>query len=158
MPSMMHPIWLTAVLACAAEQAQALRCVAPDPLRTFSEIAAAPEDYYVLYGELTFDEAELPEGLRAMGAGLPAPIAAQFRGKGLTQAGFTSDYISPVTLQIDCMANYCGTAQSGIDALYFVRADPTPVTMVASPCREWIFPEPTQAVLDQLTACMQGGC
>ncbi len=155
---MMKSILLAAAIAMTAGQAQALRCIAPDPLRTFSQIAAAPEDYYVLYGLLTFDEAKLPVGLREMGAGLPAPIAAQFRGKGLTQAGFTSDYISPVTLQIDCMTNYCGTAQSGIDALYFVRADPTPVTMVASPCREWIFPEPTQAVLDQLTACMQGGC
>ena len=154
----MKLVLFAASLVCFAAQAQALRCVHPEPVRRCADIAAAPEDYYVLYGTLTFDETALPQGMRATGAPLPAPITAQFTGKGLTHSGFTSDYVSPAILQIDCMANYCGTAQSGIEALYFVRASQTPVTMTAGPCGGMIFAEPSQAVLDQMTACMQGSC
>jgi hypothetical protein len=149
---MMKLIWLVFALTVAAAQAQALSCLRPDPVRTFAEIAASADDYYILYGQLTFDELGVADAERS------TQIPAQFTGKGLTQSGFTSDYTSPATVQINCIANYCGSAQSGIDALYFVRADQTPVTMVASPCGGRIFPEPTQAVLDQMTACMQGGC
>ena len=132
--------------------------IRPDPLQTFAQIAAAPEDYYVLYGTLTFDQSAVPKGLRDVTEPMPLPIPAQFTGKGLTQDGFTSDFVSPAQLQIGCVTNYCGTAQSDVMALYFVRVDQTPITMTADPCGGMIFPEPTRAVLDQMTACMQGGC
>ena len=155
----MKPLFLAASLALIAGQANALSCMRPDPISTFNRVAAAPESYYVLYGTLRFDADALPPSFVDQLGADPEPIDAFFRGKGLTRNGFTSDYISPALLQVDCVLNYCGSAQSDIEALYFVRADNDPVVMTADPCGAMIFPEPTQAVLDQLTACMQGnGC
>ena len=155
---MMKPILLALAFAALAEQAQALRCIRPNPMQTFAQIAAAPEDYYVLYGTLTFDQSIVPKGLRDVSEPMPAPIPAQFIGKGLTQDGFASDFISPVVLHITCAAHYCGSAQSGERALYFVRAEQSAITLTVGACGGTVFPAPSQAVLDQMTACMQDGC
>lgn len=145
--------------AAVAGQAAALSCIRPDPIATFNRVAAAPEDYYVLYGTLTFDEGALPAGVsdKAFADATPDPIPAFFRGKGLTREGFVSDYISPAVLQVSCAGPWCGSARSGVDAVYFVRADTDPVQMEAGACGGMIFEEPGQDVLAALTACMQGG-
>ncbi len=153
----MKHILLAVALAMISGQAQALSCIRPDPIETFKRVAAAPESYFVLYGELTFDEDLLPPGTRDISTPVPGPISANFAGTGLTKQGFTSSYVSPVTLDIQCVANWCGSARSGGDALYFVEATDPPVTMVAGACGGMIFPDPSQAVLDMLTSCMQGG-
>ena len=153
----MKPTLCAAVLAMISGQAHALSCIRPDPIETYKRVVAAPESYFVLYGELVFDESLLPLGTRNISDPLPAPIAAEFNGTGLTRQGFTSTYVSPVTLEIRCVANWCGSASSGGNALYFVEASEPPVTMVAEACSSMIFPEPSQAVLDMLTSCMQGG-
>jgi hypothetical protein len=153
----MKQILLAAALAMISGQAHALSCMRPDPIETFQQVAAAPESYYVLYGELTFDETLLPPGVLDNQARSPDPIPAQFSGKGLTQQGFTSDYVSPVTLQISCAGPWCGSARSGGNAIYFVEATNPPVTMIAGACGGRIFEDPPQAVLDMLTSCMQGG-
>lgn len=153
----MKQILCAAILAMISGQAHALSCIRPDPIETYKRVAAAPENYFVLYGELTFDESLVSAGTRTLSDPLPAPIAADFDGTGLTKQGFTASYVSPVTLEIQCIANWCGSASSGGDALYFVKAGDPPVTMVAEACSSMIFPDPSQAVLDMLTSCMQGG-
>ena len=154
----MKSIVLGICLTALASQAAALSCMRPDPIATFNQVAAAPEDYYVLYGQLTFDEGALPGGVskRDFNDPEPAPIPAFFRGKGLQRDGFTSDYISPAELQVTCAGPWCGSARSGVDAVFFVRADSNPVQMVAGACGGMIFEEPGQDVLDALTSCMQG--
>ncbi|MEO0904437.1 MAG: hypothetical protein AAFX89_06665 [Pseudomonadota bacterium] len=153
----MKSLLLAATLAMIAGQSHALSCVRPDPIDTFKRVAAAPESYFVLYGKLTFDEAELPSGVSINQSRDPAPIAARFEGKGLTRQGFTSDYYSDVTLQVTCAGPWCGSARSGIDAVYFVEATDPPVTMRAGACGGLIFEEPSDAILNMLTSCMQGG-
>lgn len=153
----MKSLLLAAALATVSAQAQALSCMRPDPIATFQQLAAAPESYFVLYGELTFDEADLPEGVSMNQFREPDPIAARFEGKGLTREGFTNDYYSDVTLQVGCAGPWCGSARSGVDAIYFVAATDPPVTMQAGPCGGMIFEEPSDAVLEMLTSCMQGG-
>ncbi len=148
---------LALCLTALATQATALSCMRPDPIQTFQWVADAPESYFVLYGQLTFDESALPAGVSDKPTREPAPIAAFFRGKGLTLDGFTADYISPAMLEIGCAGPWCGSARSGVDALYFVRADNSPVVMEAGPCGGMIFEEPDQATLDMITSCMQGG-
>ncbi|MEL7180414.1 MAG: hypothetical protein AAFN63_11330, partial [Pseudomonadota bacterium] len=59
----MKSLLLAATLAMIAGQSHALSCIRPDPIETFKRVAAAPESYFVLYGKLTFDEAELPSGV-----------------------------------------------------------------------------------------------
>ncbi len=153
----MKSVFLALGLTALATQATALSCLRPDPIETFQRVAAAPEGYFVLYGQMTFDESALPAGVSNDNVRDPDPIPARFTGKGLTIQGFTSDYISPVTLQVGCAGPWCGSARSGVDAIYFVRADDPPVTMQAGPCGGMIFEEPDQATLDMLTSCMQGG-
>lgn len=148
---------VAALLALGAGQVHALSCLRPDPLTTFQELAAAPESYFVLYGRLRFDESDLPAGVSTDQTRAPAPIRAYFAGKGLTSNGFTNTYQSEVILQVDCAGPWCGSARSGVDALYFVAAKDPPVTMQAQPCGGMIFEEPSQATLDMLTSCMQGG-
>lgn len=154
----MKPILLAAALATVSAQAHALSCMRPDPIQTFQNVAASPDGYFVLYGQLSYDESDVPvRDLAQQRAGDPPPIAARFEGKGLTRQGFTNDYVSDVRLQIGCASVWCGSARSGVDAVYFVRADDPPVTMTATPCGDMIFEEPSQATLDMLTSCMQGG-
>ncbi len=152
----MKPLLLASALAMICGQAQALSCMRPDPISTFQRVAAAPEGYYVLYGALSFDEDDLPRGSNTMQDQVIDPIPAQFRGKSLSQDGFVRDYVSPVLLQVNCLSIWCGSAQSGVDAVYFVEATEAPVTMQADPCGDMIFYEPTEAVLDMLTSCMKG--
>ncbi len=153
----MRPMIFAAMLAMIGAQANALSCMRPDPITTFKQVAAAPENYFVLYGELTFDEGLLPPSVSDLPTAAADPIPAYFRGKGLTRRGFTSDYISPVTLEIGCAGPWCGSARSGGNAIYFVEAKAPPVTMVAGPCGGRIFTDPSQEVLDMLVSCMQGG-
>ena len=153
----MKALLLAAALATVSGQAHALSCLRPDPIATFKQVAEAPESYFVLYGELTFDEDALPAGVSMDMTRAPDPIPARFRGNSLSLEGFTNNYFGDVELQIGCAGQWCGSARSGIDAIYFVRADNKPVTMQANACGGMIFAEPSQATLDMLTSCVQGG-
>lgn len=152
----MKALTLSLCLSALASQAAALSCMRPDAASTFQRVAESPQDYYVLYGQLTFDEEALPPGVSDTPIAMPAPVEGFFRGKGLTRDGFTADYISPAKLQVTCAGPWCGSARSGVDALYFVQAVDGPVTMEAGPCGGMIFEEPDQATLDMMVSCMQG--
>ena len=86
----------------------------------------------------------------------PDPIPGYFKGKGLTHDGFMARFETPVQLQVSCAGNWCGGAQSGGDALYYIRVDQGAYTIEARPCGGLIFDNPSAEVLDQLTACMNG--
>ncbi|MEO1640859.1 MAG: hypothetical protein AAFU41_16585 [Pseudomonadota bacterium] len=152
---------LTKALAMAASlsagtQAQALSCMRPDPISTFAFLAAESDPYFVIYGTLIFDEALLPTGVSNQQSQEPAPIPARFDGKGLSSEGFVNDYVSDMILQVTCAGPWCGTAQSGVEAVIFVASE-QPITVEAGACGGRIFENPDQATLDALTTCMQGG-
>ena len=154
----MKSLILAILLAAICGQVQALSCLRPDPVTTFQRLASEPDSYFVLYGRLTFDEDALPEGSNSFeDSAPPDPIPARFEGKGLSKAGFTTPYVSNVLLQVTCAGPWCGSARSGVDAVYFVPASDPPVTMQAGACGGMIFEDPTPAVLETLTSCMQGG-
>ena len=153
----MKSLLLAAALATIGGQVQALSCLRPDPIETFKQVAAAPESYFVLYGQLTFDEDALPAGMSNEMSRMPAPIPAQFRGNSLSLEGFTNRYFGDMALQIGCVGQWCGYARSGVDAVYFVEVSDGPTTIQADACGGMIFEEPSQATLDMLTSCVQGG-
>jgi len=154
---MKRSMMLAAAITTIAGQAHTLSCMRPDPIETFQTLAEAEESYFVLHGVLSFDEQALPQGVGENDRAIPDPIPARFVGKGLTKEGFTNTYVSDVNLQIGCAGAWCGSASSGTEAVYFVRASEPPVTMTADACGGRIFYEPGEAVLDMLTSCMQGG-
>jgi hypothetical protein len=152
----MRRLVCVATLVAMAGQAQALSCMRTDPISTFQQLAAAPEDYYVLHGTLVFDASVLPPFVQQDAVPDPAPIPAQFTGKSLTSAGFTNDYMGPISLQVTCAGPWCGTAQSGQEAIIFVPAGDPPLTVTADPCGGRLFYDTTPEVLAMLTSCMQG--
>ena len=153
----MKPVLFAALLAMVTSQANALSCMRPDPIETFQRLAAAPESYFVLYGILSFDEDALPAGVSNENTRNPDPIPGRFVGKGLTVNGFTNTYMGQVYLQVGCVGPWCGSARSGVQAVYFVPASERPVSLQAEPCGGMIFEEPSDAILSMLTSCMQGG-
>ena len=64
---------------------------------SFARVAEDDASYYGLYGTLDFDASLRPKGVVNRERNL-APIAAQFKGFGLTQNGFTARYENAVTL------------------------------------------------------------
>ncbi|WP_108815629.1 hypothetical protein [Loktanella sp. Alg231-35] len=152
----MNKALVAAALVVISGQAQALSCLRPDPITTFQKLAAASESYFVLMGELTFDENLLPEAMSNTRTDEPAPIPAYFAGKGLTHDGFANDYYSNVTLQIRCGGPWCGSASSGMEAIFFVPASDPPVLIEAGPCGGMIFENITPATVEMLTSCMAG--
>ena len=153
----MKASFLAAAIAMLAGQASALSCLRPDPIDTFNRLAAVEERYFVLSGTLTFDEGLLPPMVSDGPMGEPAPIPARFTGKGLTRDGFVNDYVGGVNLQITCAGPWCGSAQSGVEGVFFVEATEPRATVIADPCGGMIFPQATEAVKDMLTSCMAGG-
>ena len=153
----MKPFMLAAALVTASTQAHALSCMMPDAMQTYDELSQAPETYFVLYGQLAFDEALLPPAVMDPPVAAPAPILARFVGQGLTADGFTVDVAADLDLLVGCAGPWCGSAQSGVQAVIFADATTLPLTVQATPCGGRIFEDPTQAVLDTLTACMQDG-
>lgn len=153
----MKSLLFASALWVMATQAAALSCIAPDPIRTFQQVSEADETYYVLYGALEFDEALLPRPGGTQFDRTPAPIAAQFSGTGLTATGFDAALERAITLQITCAGPWCGSAQSGVEAIYFVQAREPDLTVIAGACGGTIFANPTQETRAALTQCMQGG-
>lgn len=148
---------LAAALALIAGQASALSCIRPDPIDTFQRLAAAEESYFVLSGTLTFDEDLLPPGVSQNQTPAPEVIPARFNGMGLTRDGFVNAYVSPINLQVTCAGPWCGSAQSGMEGVFFVEATKPLATVIADPCGGMIFAPVSDAQKEMLTSCMAGG-
>ena len=153
---MIRQILIAGLLAATGGQAMALSCLRPDPIATYKQLAAAPESYFVLRGELTFDETALPPSVGQNDTVAPDPIPGQFVGTGLTKEGFTADYVTDVLLQVSCAGPWCGSAQSGVEAVWFVPFSDPPATLQADPCGTMAFYQPTEAVIEMLESCMAG--
>lgn len=149
--------WLVLGAAMMAGEVQALSCARPDVVRSFAAADAAPEITYVLKGRLRFDEALLPQGV-VNAPRAPAAIPATFAGVALGQDGFTIPYERAVILQPACAGPWCGSAQAGAEAIMFATVRGDDLVITASPCGGKIFYSPTNQMVRQLTACMQGDC
>jgi hypothetical protein len=143
---------LAALALLAATEAAALTCRPADPLRSFREAQAAPETYHVLHGQLAFDAAEMPQGLRR---DLPLPVAARFTGFALGRSGFTTPIEAGVTLQPICAGPYCGTFGPG-EALLFAQVTDNGYLVEIGPCGDGAFDRVTPALLEDLAACLRG--
>ncbi len=153
----MRAFAFVAALTLVATDVSALSCVRPDPVRTYQQLAADPASYYVIYGTLEFDASQMPKGVVNKERN-PAPIAAQFRGLGLTRAGFTSRFERGVTLQPVCIGPWCGNEVPGIKSLFFAKVDGDDVIITSDPCGGTTYPEPSDRTLDAMTACINGKC
>lgn len=144
-------------LTVIAGQATALSCVRPDAVRTFERVSEDTASYYLLYGTLDFDAAKQPKGVVNEERN-PDPIAAKFAGFALNTGGFTTPYSRAVTLQPVCYGPWCGSETPGVQSLIFAQVDGDQIIIEASPCGGRIFADPSESLLDTMTACMNGNC
>ncbi|WP_458791882.1 hypothetical protein [Yoonia sp. MH D7] len=153
----MKRIVSAAISILFAGQAAALSCLPPDAVQTFNTLSADEANYFVLYGALDFDTEKQPQGVVNEPRN-PDPVPARFTGKGLTETGFDNDFIRDVTLQPLCAGPWCGSAAAQVPSLIFAKVAGDNIIIEVSPCGGTIFPEPSPATLENMTACMAGTC
>lgn len=151
----------TAVMLLAATQAAALTCVRPGPVQSFQMAQDSPDRYIVLYGSLSADPALFPPSDGSLTPQLPsildpAPVPASFTGHSLTREGFTRDASGPLLLQPTCAGPWCGGPPGRGPLLAFARLTEAGPVIEIDPCRTWVYPLPSLAVLELLAACMRG--
>lgn len=146
----MKPAIIAVVAALTASQASALSCLAPDPLASFSTANAGEAPYLVLLGHVT------APGQTGMTLDKPTATLGQFTGRGLTMDGFTADFAGDVVLDVTCAGPWCGSLPGTGEVLVFARVDGDTPTIDLPACGGWVFDQPDQALLDRLTACLNG--
>lgn len=145
--------------AALAGPAMGLSCLPPDAARTFRQLDAAEETYIVVHGTLTFDAARLPEATFSNQAEPPpsTPIPAHLSGMALSREGFATPFAKDITLDVQCLGPWCGSAESGTEVLGFVERRETGHVLTLDPCFSYGFPDPTEDMLEQVKSCMRGG-
>ena len=141
-------------LLLVATQAAALTCAPADPIRDFQAAQAAAETYHVLYGNLSFDPARMPQGGSSPNP-RPAPVSARFQGFALGLEGFTRPVEARVTLQPTCAGPWCGTFGPGT-ALLFGQVTDAGYLVEIGPCGGGAFDQVSEATLGRLAACIRG--
>lgn len=136
----------------AGTQAQALRCLHPDPVRSFQAAMAAPETYVVLRGTVAEAEILIP---------LPDdktqshPVPVWFSGHVLTSGGFTQSLQSPMTVQVNCAGQWCGSMLPDSEIIAFAQLVDGAYEIEVGRCETWVF-QPTQAAENLLISCIRG--
>ncbi|WP_226783148.1 hypothetical protein [Oceaniglobus trochenteri] len=152
----MRRVFLAMALCAVGHQAAALSCQRIEPQDAFEKAAAAEESYIVVHGSFAFDAEALPKS-HEPGAG-DVTIPATFTGLGLTGEGFSTPLEFRVALDARCLGPWCGTLQPDLLQLAFLERRTDGYHLEVSPCPGRAFSTPDEATLDQMTACLNGGC
>ena len=144
---------IVAIAALAGTQAQALRCLHPDPVRSFQAAMDAPETYVVLRGTVSEAEILIPP---IIGKHESYPVPVWFSGHVLTRDGFTQSLETPMTVQVNCAGPWCGSMLPGSPVIAFAQVADGTYVIEAGPCATWVF-QPSPLVEELLTSCIRGG-
>jgi hypothetical protein len=144
--------YLALIAALAGTQAQALRCLHPDPVRSFQAAMAAPETYVVLRGTVAEAEILIPLPTDKNSA---YPVPVWFIGHILTVDGFTQSLETPMTVQVNCAGPWCGSMLPEAEVIAFAQVVDGVYTIEAGPCETWVF-QPGPLIEELLTSCIRG--
>ncbi len=135
-----------------ATQASALSCLKPDVAKAFNEASSSDLTYVIVKGSFAFTAPErvtTPE---------PQTLEAQFTGRLLTDAGFTQSVTAPVTLDLICSGDWCGTLEPQTDYIAFIENDNNErLVFSVDACGSLAFKQPTQEDIKRVENCAQGG-
>jgi hypothetical protein len=150
-------IALSALLILAtAGQAAALRCIQPDPVRTFLQVDADPGNWIVLKGTLDYEHPlTSTDDLMNPPPAYP-PVAGQFEGLSLTGTGFDRPYAGPMWLAVTCAGPWCGVLPGPGEAIYFAELTADGPVIRFGPCGGESY-APTREIEAALTSCLAGG-
>ncbi|MEL7012582.1 MAG: hypothetical protein AAFO72_04805 [Pseudomonadota bacterium] len=150
--------WLICLSTWLAGPALALSCLPSDVAYSFSQADAAGEDYIVVHGTLEFDPPDAAGSDALQTAPDTTRLRARLNGKALDRSGFETTFSQDVTLDLICVASWCGYAESGKSYLAFLKRDGSDYVLTIDPCYAWLFPSPNEAQLQQVVSCMRGNC
>lgn len=130
----------------------------PDPVRSFSEIHAAPETYRAYVGRFAFDASKLPpmQDLSQPMSATPNPVPADFTGHQLGPTGFDTPVETAMVLQPSCAGPWCGSLAPGDEVLVFARVEDGQLIVDLDPCPGKVQAAPDAAMRERLAACMRG--
>jgi hypothetical protein len=106
----------------------------------------------VLIGAFSFDPAAFERG-GIMGLQMPTDLDVSARFRGRTFPG-DSPVTLDVTLRSVCYANWCGALGTG-PVLVLAETTPTGLRVSLDPCGSAAFPDPADADLSRLRACLE---
>lgn len=146
---------LAALCLSLAAPASALSCRPAEPTAAFAEAAAADASFIVVQGRFAFEPALMPK-TGAMPDG-SVDVPARFKGKGLTQAGYTTPLTMPVTLDVRCAGPWCGGMTPDVPYLAFLERRGDGYHLNLDACPFYAFANPDAKTLDTVAACLAGG-
>lgn len=147
-------ILMLAIAAQAPIGAQALSCMQPDIVASYTRAAEASEPYLVLKGKFRFTP---PPRQPVDNDTSEQTVPARFEGVALSRSDFNISYSRPVTLTLACAGPWCGWVEPDTDAIAFVEQRGTELVLLEGPCPGQIFYEPTREQADRLLLCHRQG-
>lgn len=147
----------------ATGPASALSCAVPTVAGAYTAAAQSPADYVIAVGSLQLTGPSTPpEGAVAQGGDINQMIGytqpAQFRGEVFTGRAFDAPRDVPVTVDVTCIAAWCGVARDVADALFFFRVERGAYVLTESACPGFVFDQAHPGMLDEVINCHQGHC
>lgn len=136
-------------------QAAALSCVPQSVERSFQQASAAEESYLIVTGTLIFDETKLPKRDVAEPQGVSIPAHLEGAALGLRERKTAFD--RKITLNVRCLASWCGNPASGQPVLAFLEKKGGSYELLSGPCGGYLIQNPKPAQLRKAERCLLGG-
>ena len=148
-------------LCLLAAPAAALTCAPPDPVRTFTALNEAPEEYVVVLGRLDFDPKALPQpnggAMDPNRTDPPRRVRATMTGKALGTEGFGMPWSGTVILEAECFGPWCPWQQPG-RYMAFLKREGTQRTLMVNACGGNAFGDPSAVDVARVEDCLKGSC
>jgi hypothetical protein len=147
----------------AAGPVNALSCIAPSVAQTYAFAAESPADYVIGVGSLSLTgPSNPPEGAVAEGGDINQMVGytqpAQFDGELFTGTGFDNSRVLPVTVNVTCVAAWCGSASAVDYGLFFFRVADGAYVLDADACPGNTFTDAHPGLLREVVECHAGAC
>lgn len=155
---MFRRIILSSLIIAFTGQASALSCVPWDAAGAYSRAAESERRFVIGHGQFlrTSNDMPGPTDPHAPEA-QPYSFDALFIGNLASRAGFNAPVELEVSVEVVCMAHWCGGIDEGQEALVFLEVDEDRnYSLVSGPCPFSFIPNPSREDLSQITACMAG--
>lgn len=148
-------LWALGLVLLGSGPAVALSCAPWDGAQAYLAADASDRSYSVVVGTLQFEEAQLPRSDGRTRAQSGIEIPARLTGKALRSNGFSKSVSWDLSLQIDCVASWCGQVRADEPYLLFVEVTQAGRVLQVRPCGEFIFPD-TPQVRREVLQCQRG--
>lgn len=147
----------------AAGPASALSCAYPTVESAYLQAAESPVDYVIGVGQLTLTgQSTPPEGATALNGDINQMVGytqpAFFYGEFFTGSGFDASRQVPVTVDVTCIAAWCGAAQEVDYGMFFLRVENGNYVLQENACVGLRFSDAHPGMLEEVLSCHQGTC